>query len=258
MAKLAEEAGIDIILLGDSIANVMFGYESTLPAKFDVMLEHAKAVRRGAPTAFLIGDMPFMTYQASLEEAIRKAGLYMQEADVDCVKLEGGLEVVPVVKALVAAGIPVWGHTGLTPQSVKMLGGYKAQGRGADVAFKLTQAVAGLAQAGAFAITAEAIPVELGKVLYERASDYLMFSVGCGQYTDGPIINLYDMLGFYDHVPRFAKKYGDIRGYILGCLKTYVEECENRTFPGPEHCYYMKEGEPEKFLKMMEEAQAGK
>lgn len=251
MAKLAEEAGVEVILCGDSLANVQLGYNNTLPCQFEVLLEHTKAVRKGAPNTFLIADMPFMTYQASIEEAVRKAGRYMAEADADCVKLEGGLEVVPVVKALVAAGIPVWGHTGLTPQTLKMMGGYKTQGRGADVAYELVKTVAGLAEAGAFAITAEAIPVELGKVLYENAEDYLIFSVGCGHWTDGPIINMYDMLGFYDKVPRFAKKYADIHRYILNAVRTYVEECETRAFPAPENCYYMKEGEPEKLMELL-------
>ncbi len=252
MAQLAEEAGVEVILCGDSLANVQLGYSSTLPCQFEVLLEHTKAVRKGAPNTFLIADMPYMTYQPSIEEAVRKAGRYMAEADADCVKLEGGLEVVPVIRALVDAGIPVWGHTGLTPQTVKMLGGYKTQGRGADVAYKLVKTVQGLAEAGCFAITAEAIPVELGKVLYENAQDYLMFSIGCGHWTDGPIINMYDMLGFYDRVPRFAKKYADIHHYILSAVETYVKECTDRTFPAPEHCYYMKEGEADKLMEMLQ------
>lgn len=251
MAQIAEEAGIDVILCGDSLANVQFGYNSTLPCQYEVLLEHTKAVRRGAPNTFLIADMPYMTYQASIEEAVRKAGRYMAEADADCVKLEGGLEVLPVVKAIIDAGIPVWGHTGLTPQTVKMLGGYKSQGRSAEVAYKLVKTVEGLANAGCFAITAEAIPVELGKVLYEMADDYLIFSVGCGHYTDGPVVNMYDMLGFYDKVPRFVKKYADAHGYLVDAVKTYVKEVEDRTFPGPEHCYYMKENEPAHLMEML-------
>ena len=250
-AAIAEEAGIDVILCGDSLANVQLGYGSTLPCQYEVLLEHTKAVRRGAPNVFLIADMPYMTYLPSTEEALRKAGRFMAEADADCVKLEGGLEVVPIIEALVKAGIPVWGHTGLTPQTVKMLGGFKAQGRGADVAYKMVKTVEALAEAGAFAITAEAIPEELGKVLYENAKDYLMFSIGCGHYTDGPIINMYDMLGFYEKVPRFVKKYADCHNYMLDAVKQYVNECHDKTFPGPEHCYHMKDGEPEKLAQML-------
>lgn len=251
-ARIAEEAGCDVILCGDSLANVQLGYSSTLPCKFETLLEHTKAVRRGAPHVFLIADMSYMTY-VTPEEAVRYAGRYMAEADADCVKLEGGLEVVPIVKRLVEAGIPVWGHTGLTPQTVKMLGGYKTQGRGADIAYKLVRTVEGLAAAGAFAITAEAIPVELGKVLMERAQDFLMFSIGCGEYTDGPIINMYDMLGFFEKVPKFAKKYADAHAIFVDAVSTYVRECQDHTFPGPEHCYFMKPGEPEKLAAMLNE-----
>ncbi|MFZ7101219.1 MAG: 3-methyl-2-oxobutanoate hydroxymethyltransferase [Peptococcaceae bacterium] len=252
MAVLAEEAGIEIINMGDSIANITFGYASTTKADLDIMIEHAKAVRKGAPSAFIMGDMPFMTYQASIAEAVHNAGRYIREADMDCVKIEGGLEIVPVIEALTKAGIPVIAHTGLTPQSALMLGGFKAQGRSAELALKLIEVVAAFEEAGAIAVVIEAVPAEVGKIIYERSSIPIL-GTGCGPYSDSPMINWYDMLGFYEHNPKFVKKYADIRSVILEAAGRFIKECQDGTYPGPEHSYKMMAGEEEKLLNLLAE-----
>lgn len=252
MAELAEEAGIEIINMGDSIANITFGYASTTKADLDIMIEHAKAVRKGAPSVFIMGDMPFMSYQASIPEAIHNAGRYIREADMDCVKIEGGMEIVPTIEAVTKAGIPVIAHTGLTPQSALMLGGFKAQGRSAELALKLVDVVAAFEEAGAIAVVIEAVPAEVGKIIYER-SGIPIFGTGCGPYSDSPMINWYDMLGFYERNPKFVKKYADVRSIILEAAGRFVKECQDGTYPGPEHSYKMLDGEEEKLNKLLEE-----
>ena len=251
MAVLAEEAGIEIVNMGDSIANVMLGYNTTVKADLDVMIEHAKAVRRGAPSIFVMGDMPFMSYQASVSEAIRNAGRYIREADMDCVKVEGGMEIVPLIEALTKASIPVIGHTGLTPQSAIMLGGFKTQGRSAELALKLIDVVAAFEEAGAIAVVVEAVPSEVAKVIYERSSIPIL-GTGCGPYSDSPMINWYDLLGFYESNPKFVKKYADVRGTILDAARHFVADCHDGTYPAPEHCYKMMEGEEEKLARLLE------
>ena len=255
MAVLADEAGIEIINMGDSIATVMLGENSTVKAKLDVMIEHAKAVRRGAPHCFIMGDMPYMTYQTSIEEAVKNASRYMVEADMDCVKMEGGLEIVPVIEACTKASIPVIGHTGLTPQSAVMLGGYKTQGRSAEAAMKLIEVVEAFEKAGCIAVVVEAVPSEVAKIIYEKTKIPILGS-GCGPYSDSPMINFYDLLGFFTRNPRFAKKYGNVRQNILDGAGAFVEEVHNLTYPGPEHSYKMLEGEEEKLMKMLAEREA--
>ncbi len=255
MAVLADEAGIEIINMGDSIATVMLGENSTVKAKLDVMIEHAKAVRRGAPHCFIMGDMPYMTYQTSIEEAVKNASRYMVEADMDCVKMEGGLEIVPVIEACTKASIPVIGHTGLTPQSAVMLGGYKTQGRSAEAAMKLIEVVEAFEKAGCIAVVVEAVPSEVAKIIYEKTSIPILGS-GCGPYSDSPMINFYDLLGFFTRNPRFAKKYGNVRQNILDGAGAFVEEVHNLTYPGPEHSYKMLEGEEEKLMKLLAEREA--
>jgi len=250
MAMLAEAAGIDIINVGDSIAMVMLGYESTIQAKLDIMVEHAKAVRLGAPTCFIMGDMPFLSYQTSIGEAIKNAGRYLIEANMDAVKVEGGQEVTQTIKAMTEAGIPVIGHTGLTPQKVKMLGGYKTQGRDAKSAYKLMNEVVLIEQAGAIAVVLESVPSEVTKVIYERIK-IPIFGTGVGPYNDSPMINFYDMLGFFDRVPRFAKRYASMKDEIIQVISQFVKEVEDKTYPGEEHSYHMLEGEEEKFLEMI-------
>ncbi|GHV58249.1 3-methyl-2-oxobutanoate hydroxymethyltransferase [Deltaproteobacteria bacterium] len=251
MAVLAEAAGLEIINVGDSIASVMLGYENTLPAQLDLMVEHAKAVRRGAPTAFIMGDMPFLSYQISIEQAIANAGRYIKEAGMDCVKVEGGLEIVPIIEALTKASIPVIGHTGLTPQSAVMLGGYKAAGSSAEVACQLVKTVEAFDRAGCVAVTVEAVPVEVAKVLYARCSAP-MFGTGTGQYTDAPFINIYDLLGFFEKVPRFAKTYANFRQEAVEAITAFKREITEGLYPTPANSYHMKEGEEAKFFKMLE------
>ena len=250
MAVLAEEAGIEIINMGDSIATVMLGNNSTTKAKLDVMVEHAKAVRRGAPHCFIMGDMPYMTYQTSTDEAVKNAARYMVEADMDCVKMEGGLEIVPVITACTRAGIPVIGHTGLTPQSAIMLGGYKTQGRSAEAAIKLIDVVKAFEDAGCIAVVIETVPNEVAKIIYENTS-IPIFGSGCGPYSDSPMINWYDLLGFYARNPKFAKKYANIREDILKAASAFVEECHTGSYPAPEHGYKMLPGEEEKLKAIL-------
>jgi len=250
MAVLAEEAGIEIINVGDSIANVIFGYDSTLPAELDIMIEHAKAVRKGAPSAFIMGDMPFLSYQISIPEAIRNAGRYMKEAGMDCVKVEGGMEVIDVIKALTKAGIPTIGHTGLTPQSAIMLGGYKAQGRSAELAYKLINVVQAMEGAGAIAIVVEAVPAEVSKIIYERSAVPIL-GTGVGPYSDSPMINFYDMLGFYERVPKFAKKYANLRETIINAVHSFINDINAGEYPTEAHSYKMIQGEEKKLLDML-------
>jgi 3-methyl-2-oxobutanoate hydroxymethyltransferase len=250
MACIAEEAGIDIINVGDSIAMVMFGYDSTIYAKLDVMVEHAKAVRRGAPSAFIMGDMPFLSYQKSIPEAVANAGRYMVESGVDCVKMEGNLEVLDAMVAVTQAGIPVIGHTGLTPQKVNLLGGYKTQGRDAQSALQLIKTVQELEKAGAIAILVESVPDEVAKEIYERVSVPIL-GTGTGIYNDAPMINIYDMLGYVDRVPRFAKRYADIKLESVTAVKRFVQEVQDGIYPAPEHSYHMADGEHEKLLELL-------
>ena len=251
MACIAEEAGIDIINVGDSIAMVMLGYESTIYAKLDVMIEHAKAVRRGAPSAFIMGDMPFLSYQTSIDEAIKNAGRYMIEASVDCVKIEGNTEIIDTIAALTKASIPVIAHTGLTPQSVGLLGGYKTQGRDAEQASALIKMVLEFEKAGAIALLLESVPAEVAGMIYERLSIPLL-GTGTGPFNDSPMINIYDLLGFVDRTPKFAKRYADLKKDAVAATRRYVEEVVGVRYPGPEHSYSMKEGEAEKLRELLE------
>ncbi len=242
-ARAEEAAGIDIILVGDSMAMTVLGHDSTLPISLDVMVAHAQAVRKGAPTAYLIGDMPYMSYQTSTSDAIRNAGRYMAEAGCDCVKLEGGSNALDTVEALVKATIPVMGHIGLTPQSIAQLGGFKSQGRTADSALKLIRDAKALENAGACMILVEAVPPEITKIIGER-SGIPIISIGAGPYCDGQLLIVHDMLGWFDSfTPKFVKKYADLYGTITTALTHYVEEVRSRAFPAPEHNYSIKPSE---------------
>lgn len=250
MAAIAEEAGIDIINVGDSIAMVMLGYENTIQAKLDVMIEHAKAVRRGAPTAFVMGDMPFLSYQTSIPKAIENAGRYMVDAGVDCVKIEGGTEIIKVVRALTAASIPVIAHTGLTPQSVLLLGGYRTQGRDAEAAVSLIDTSLALEEAGAIALVMESVPDEVARIVHERLSIPLL-GTGTGPHNDSPMVNLYDLLGFFERTPRFAKRYANLRADAVAATRAFVDDVITERYPGPEHSYTMREGETDKLRELL-------
>ncbi len=251
-AYFQEEAGIDMILVGDSLGMTMLGYDSTLPVTMEDMIRHTQAVRRGAPTAFLIGDMPYMSYQASNEDAIRNAGRFMAEAGCDAIKLEGGKEIVERIKAVLSAGIPVCGHLGLTPQSVSALGGFRLQGKGAGAAKKIAEDAKILEEAGAFCILLELIPDRLCKLIMDRSEDTIIMGLGSGPDADGQLLIYHDMFGLYPKfTPSMAKQFADVGGMILGGLKEYASEVENRTFPSKENWFGMKDSEFDELLKTL-------
>ena len=236
-ARTIDEAGIDMILVGDSLVNVMLGYENTLAVTVDDMIHHGKAVCRGAKQAFVVIDMPFMSYQASVEEAVRNAGRIMKETNCQAVKLEGGVEYADRIKAIVQAGIPVVAHIGLTPQSFNALGGYKVQGKSLEQAQKLIQDAEAVAEAGAFAITLECVPAPLAKLITEQ-TDALTIGIGAGNGCDGQVLVYQDMLGFTGgFVPKFVKQYADLHSVMLEAFKQYKEECASRAFPEASQTY---------------------
>jgi 3-methyl-2-oxobutanoate hydroxymethyltransferase len=251
MAFLAEAAGIDMINVGDSVGMIILGEDTTIHVKLDFLITHAKAVRKGAPNAFIMADMPFLSYQISIEETIRNAGRFIEEAGMDAVKLEGGLNIVETIKALTAATIPVVAHTGLTPQSAGSLGGFKTQGRDAESAFRFFKEVQALEKAGAIIIALESIPAEVTKFITENISVPVM-GVGCGPYLDSPGMNPYDFIGFtVGKVPKFVKKYANVSEIIADALRKYIEEIQTGLYPDEKHSYKMIDGEYEKFLNLI-------
>lgn len=240
-ARTIEEAGVDMILVGDSLGNVMLGYENTLAVTVEDMIHHGKAVCRGAKETFVVIDMPFLSYQVSVEEAVRNAGRIVKETGCQAVKLEGGAEYADRIRAIVRAGIPVVGHIGLTPQSVNTLGGYKVQGKSLDEARKLLDYAKAIEEAGAFAITLECIPEALARLITARSA-MLTIGIGAGRYCDGQVLVYQDMLGYSDaRTAKFVKQYADLHGVMLNAFKQYKTECEQRTFPGEEHAYAISE-----------------
>lgn len=231
-AKYEERAGIDMILVGDSLGNVILGYDSTYPVTMEDMLIHCKAVRRGAPNTFIVGDMPFMSYQVSDEEAVRNAGLLCKEARMDCVKLEGITDsCISRVKAINDAGMLVMGHIGLTPQFGAQMGGNKAQGKSCEAALRLVDAAKKLEEAGACSILVEGVPAVVGKAITERANIPIL-GIGAGSYTHGQLLIFADMVGYFDDfTPKFVKKYGDVGGELLRSFTAYAEEVRNGSFP---------------------------
>jgi 3-methyl-2-oxobutanoate hydroxymethyltransferase len=252
-AYFQEQAGIDMILVGDSLGMTMLGYESTLPVTMEDMIRHAQAVRRGTPNAWLIGDMPYMSYQPSVETAIRNAGRFMAEAGCDAIKLEGGAEMADRMAGIVAAGIPAMGHLGLTPQSVSALGGFRVQGRGALQAKKILDDAKALEEAGAFAILLEMVPDRVCQLITGRARNCFIISLGSGLDAHGQLLIYHDMFGLYPRFkPRMAKVFGDAGQVILNGLKQYVEEVTNKTFPQPEHWFGMKDEDYEELRRLLE------
>lgn len=251
-AYLQEQAGMDMILVGDSLGMTMLGYDSTLPVTMDDMIRHAAAVRRGAPNVFIVGDMPYMSYQASVESAIRNAGRFMAEAGSDSIKLEGGIEMADRIHGIVSAGIPAMGHLGLTPQSVSALGGYKVQGRAASAAKKIIEAAKALEQAGAFAVLLEMVPDRICKIITERAENCIIMSLGSGPDAHGQLLIYHDMFGLYPKFkPRMAKVFGNAGEVILNGLQQYVQEVSDKTFPQPENWFAMKDEEYDELLGML-------
>ncbi len=252
-AYLQEQAGIDMILVGDSLGMTILGYESTLPVTMDDMIRHSQAVRRGAPNVFVIGDMPYMSYQPSVETAIRNAGRFMAEASCDAIKLEGGAEMADRIRGIVNAGIPAIGHLGLTPQSVSALGGFRVQGKGALQAKKILDAAKSLEHAGAFMILLEMVPERLCKLITERAEDCIIMSLGSGPHAHGQLLIFHDMFGLYPRFkPRMAKVFGNAGEVILNGVKGYVQEVSDKTFPQEENWFGMPDEEYEELLEMLD------
>lgn len=250
---LQEEAGIDMILVGDSLGMTMLGYDSTLPVTMEDMIRHTQAVRRGAPTVFLVGDMPYMSYQPSTETAIKNAGRFMAEASCDAVKLEGGVEMADRIAGIARAGIPVIGHLGLTPQSVSALGGYRLQGKGALQAKKIIDDAKALEEAGAFAVLLEMVPDRVCRLITERADNCIIMGLGSGPYAHGQLLIYHDMFGLYPKFkPRMAKVFGNAGEVILNGLTQYVQEVTGKTFPQPENWFRMRDEEFDNLNKILE------
>jgi 3-methyl-2-oxobutanoate hydroxymethyltransferase len=243
MAHLVEQAGLDMVLVGDSLGMTMLGFESTLPVTMDDMVRHTAAVRRGAPGRFLVGDLPYMSYQPSDEIAVRSAGRLMAEGGCDAIKLEGGSSVLPRVEAIAAAGIPVMGHIGLTPQSASAKGGFRLQGKTADAATRIIEDAALLEKAGVFAILVELVPDGVCRILTERSAVPII-GLGSGPHAHGQLLIFHDLFGLYpDFTPRMAKRYRDIGAALLEGLKEYACDVAGRRFPGPENFFAMPEEE---------------
>ena len=240
-ARLAEKAGIDIILVGDTLGMVIQGHESTIPVRLDDIIYHARATRRGAPRTHIVADMPFLTYHLGAERAVENAGRLLQEGGADSIKLEGGQEVTDRVAAIVRAGIPVIGHIGLTPQSAGALGGFKVQGRDLHSARKILDDAKAIADVGAFALVVEAVPAELGEMI-TASVDIPTIGIGAGPSCDGQVLVAHDMLGMQERMPgRFAKVYGDIGNQIESAFASFASEVRDGGFPDADHSYSMPE-----------------
>lgn len=240
-ARILDEAGVDMLLVGDSLGNVMLGHTTTLPVTMEDMLHHVKAVSRGVKRALVVADMPFMSYQVSIEDAVRNAGRLVQEAGAEAVKLEGGQEIADTVQKIVRAGIPVIGHLGLTPQAVHQLGGYKVQGKEAEAAKKLLADAKSLESCGAFAILLECVPEALATLITKELS-IPTIGIGAGAGCDGQVLVVHDILGLFPgNKAKFVKTYVNLHEIITGAVKSYISEVQERAYPGPEHSFKMDE-----------------
>ena len=254
MASFCEKAGMDMVLVGDSAAMVVHGLPGTVPMTMDQMIQHSQIVRRGAPNTFVIGDMPFLSYQVSRESAIENAGRFFKEASVDAIKLEGGRRVVKQIEGIVEGGMSVMGHIGLTPQSSGQLGGFRAQGRTAEAAMELTKDALAIEKAGGFALLVEAVPPEVGKIITDMLRIPVL-GIGAGVHTDGQLLIVGDMLGYFEaFTPKFVKKYAELGLTIEKAFRAFSEDVRTGTFPEEKHCYRMLEGEHEKLQVLLREA----
>ncbi len=253
-ARAVDGSGIDSILVGDSLGMVILGYENTLPVTMEDMLHHCRAVARGASRALLIGDMPFMSYQVSVTEAVRNAGRFLQEGGMDAVKLEGGAERLDAVEAIIGSGIPVLGHLGLTPQSVHLLGGFKAQGTSAEAAVRLLKDAQLLDQAGCFGIVLESVPDRVAEYISGQIS-IPTIGIGAGGGCDGQVLVTHDLLGLFDKfTPKFVKQYASLHQDISAALRDYKQEVESGEFPKQEHSFLISDGEWKNFLDLISES----
>ena len=252
-AQFVEAADIDMILVGDSLGMCVYGYEGTVPVTMDQCIVHCEAVRRGAPNTFVIGDMPFMSYQVSDEAAVANAGRFLKETGVDAIKLEGGVRVVSRIKAILDAGIVVCGHIGLTPQSSGQLGGHKAQGRNVESARLVIEDALAIEAAGAQLLLIEAVPPEVADFITRKLS-IPVYSIGAGPLCDGQLLIVSDLIGqFQAFTTKFVKKYANVAEVVTNAMKEYVKEVRSSAFPTDEYCYHMLKGEGEKFREMVKE-----
>lgn len=254
-AKYEERAGVDMILVGDSLGMVTLGHDTTYPVTMEDMLAHCKAVRRGAPNTFIVGDMPFMSYQVSNEQAVENAGRFTKEALCDAIKLEGGTDsVCERIKAISDVGILVMGHIGLTPQFAAQMGGYRAQGKSAAAAMELVRQAQKIEEAGAAFILVEGVPAVVGKAITEKLSIPVL-GIGAGSYTDGQLLIYADMAGYYDDfTPKFVKKFADVGGELLKAFTGYCEEVRNGSFPDDsKHAYVIDDSEAAELEKLLKE-----
>lgn len=236
---MADEAGVDMVLVGDSLGMVVLGLEGTVAVTLEMMIHHIQAVVRGCKRPVVVGDMPFMSYNTGIRDAIINAGRLMKEGGCDCVKLEGGVDFAPVVQAIVKAGIPVQGHIGLTPQTASALGGFKIQGKDATAARRIVEDAKAIEAAGAFSIVAEAVPAPLGRLIAESVA-VPVIGIGAGVDVDGQVLVTHDMVGLFDRfVPKFVKQYTKIRPTIIEAIKAYGEEVRTSAFPAPENSFGM-------------------
>ncbi|MDR2945909.1 MAG: 3-methyl-2-oxobutanoate hydroxymethyltransferase [Candidatus Adiutrix sp.] len=250
-AQFAEAAGLDMILVGDSLGMCVYGYNGTVPVTMDQCIQHCQAVRRGAPNTFVVGDMPFLSYQTTDADAVYNAGRFLKEADVDAVKLEGGVRVADRIRAISDAGIVAVGHIGLTPQSSGLLGGHKAQGRTADAAKLTVEDAVAVEKAGAKLILVEAVPPEVTAYI-TKILTIPVLSIGAGLPCDGQLLIVSDLIGqFQAFTPKFVKKYANVAEVVTNAMKEYVKDVKGSKFPADEHTYKMVAGEEEKFLKLM-------
>jgi 3-methyl-2-oxobutanoate hydroxymethyltransferase len=251
-AMVEDQAGVDVILVGDSLGMVVLGYENTLPVTMEEMLHHCRAVSRGAKSALLVGDMPFMSYQVSAEEALRNAGRFLQQGGMDTVKLEGGRERIDAVHAIVGAGIPVMGHLGLTPQSVHQLGGFRPQGRTASAAKRLLEDALLLEEAGCFSLVLESVPARLAELVSKRLS-IPTIGIGAGVGCDGQVLVTHDLLGLFDRfTPKFVKKYANFHAEMQRAFSEFKADVESKQFPAAEHSVEMADDEWEALLNEVE------
>jgi len=251
MASFCEKADMDMILVGDSAAMVVHGLPGTVPITMDQMIQHSQAVRRGAPATFVIGDMPFLSYQVSREGAIENAGRFFKEAGVDAIKLEGGRRVIKQIEGIGESGMSVMGHIGLTPQSSGQLGGFRAQGRTADAARELIEDALAIEKAGAFALLVEAVPPEVARIITDMLGIPVL-GIGAGMYTDGQLLIIGDMLGYFEaFTPKFVKKYANLAETIEKAMREFGEDVKRNKFPEEKHCYRMLDGEYENLQALL-------